>query len=742
MTDAPPDDLPKDELEFVRQWLEAIELSEDEESDWRKTADRACDTYRGGMPENATNSEVNLNTFNIFHANVETLVPSLYNSTPIPDVRRRFNDDDPIGKEVSEIFERGLSYSVDAYDFDQTMLSSVRDMAITSRGLVRVRYEPSISEDKSEVVYEQVTCEYVPWRTFRRGPGRTWREVPWIAFDQFLSYDEVERLLSDEKDKAKILKEMKFSYSAEPKKQAEQQGENLSKLAARARVWEIWDKDNRQVHFISPDYTSRRLTSVDDPLKLQDYFPIPRPLAAIIAPDSLVPITLLQVYERLLEELNIVQRRIIRLTGQLRPRGGYAGIADDIKNITEADDGELVPLAGAEMFATAGGGLEKAIVWFPLDATTKALQQLVEQRELIKQTIYEVTGLSDIIRGASDARETATAQQLKSQWGSLRIQRMQAEVARFARDLFRMKAEIIANKFSFDTIELMTGLKYPTDEEKQQAQAILEQGQQALQGQPPPPELAQQAKQLQEVIAKPSREQVEQMMRSDAVRGFRVDIESDSTIRGDAARTQEQQALFLQGTAQYLSAVGPMVQEGVMPAELAIEIYAGFARSFRLGKQAEDAIDRLADQAKAQANQPKQPSPEEIKAQAEQQKMQMEMQAQQAKHEMEKEKMQLQLEMEREKIALKREELNMKREEMALDMQAAQQQMVMDQEQMQTEASMAQAENAMEMQAAAQKHQLGQQATQEKHELGMQTMKEKAAFQSKQMKAKPKAKAA
>jgi hypothetical protein len=39
---------------------------------------------------------------------------------------------------------------------------------------------------------------------------------------------------------------------------------------------------------------------------------------------------------------------------------------------------------------------------------------------------------------------------------------MQAEVQRFARDLFRLKAEIIAGKFSFDTMMLMTGLNFPT----------------------------------------------------------------------------------------------------------------------------------------------------------------------------------------------------------------------------------------------------------------------------------------
>lgn len=675
-TDTPPEDQPKDELEFIRQWLEAIDLSEDEEKDWRDTADRACDTYRGGSPRSSSVTlNSNLNTFNIFHSNVETLVPALYNSTPIPDVRRRFNDDDPLGKEVSEIFERSLSYQIDAYDFDQAMLSAVRDMAITSRGIIRVRYEPSFDTD-GMVAYEQTNCEYVPWRGFRRGPGKSWKDVPWIAFENFLSRSEVEGLLEGEKDKARILKELKFSYSAEPKKEAEQQGENLSVLAARARVWEIWDKDNRKVHFISPDYTSRRITSVDDPLGLKDFFPIPRPLAAIVAPDSLVPITLLQVYETLLEELNIVQRRIMKLTAQLRPRGWYAGLQASFKEGMAADDGELVPLEGMESFITQGKGLDSAITWFPLDPIINALQQLVEQRERIKAAIYEVTGLSDIVRGASDPDETATAQNLKSQWGSLRIQRMQADVARFARDLFRLKSEIMANKFSFDTFMLMTGLKFPTEQEKQQAQQMLQMGQQQLGNQPGAmqiPGLAEKAKELQEIIEKPSREQIEQAIKNDAVRGFRVDIESDSTIRGDVQRNQEQMALFLQGTAQYLSAVGPLVQEGAMPQDLALEIFSAFTRSFRLGKQAEDALDRLADQARKGAQQPKPPSPEELKMQIERerldldkQKMQMELQMKQAELELEKQKAATEMQLEQAKAE---QELKLKEMELQHDMQ-------------------------------------------------------------------------
>lgn len=740
MTDAPPKDQPQNELDFVRAWLDAISLSEDEEKDWKAEAEKACDAYRGGSSTNSLTTGTNLNTFNIFHSNIETLVPALYNSTPIPDVRRRYNDPDPVAREVSEIFERAISYQIDAYDFDNSILSAVRDMAITSRGVARVRYVPSFGKDGG-VAYEEVTCEYVPWKTVRRGPAKVWPDLSWIAFENYLSYGEVEKLLADEPQGAAILKELKFSYTAEPKKNPEQQGENLSKLAARARVWEIWDKDNRQVHFICPDYTQRRLTTLDDPLGLTDFFPTPRFLSALIAPDSLVPITLLQVYEKLLEELNEVQRRILRLTKQLRVRGGYAGVSDDIKAIVEADDGELVALQSAEMFATQGGGIEKSITWFPLEPIVAALEQLVVQRDSIKQTIYEVTGLSDIIRGATDARETATAQQIKSQWGSLRIQRMQAEVARFARDLFRMKAEIMAKKFSPETFWLMSGIQYPTQQDKQAAQLQFQQGQQAVQsGQlQMTPELQAKAKEIQELIAKPTQEEILKLIKNDATRGFRVDIESDSTIRGDLQKNQEQMSLFLQGTAQYVSSIGPLVQEGAMPEDIAIEIYASFCRTFRLGKQAEDALDRLADSLKKGQGEQKKPSPEEVKAQAEQQKMAMQMQMMQQEHDLKLQMMQAEMQQKAQELQFKERELQMKEREMNIKAATAAQQANIDQQMMQQQASLDQQAMMRDAEASQFQHKLGMEATQQKHDTGLEMLAAKAAQQRQANKRGPEA---
>jgi hypothetical protein len=70
----------------------------------------------------------------------------------------------------------------------------------------------------------------------------------------------------------------------------------------------------------------------------------------------------------------------------------------------------------------------------------------------VKQTIYEVTGISDIVRGASKANETATAQQIKGQWAGLRISTRQKRFADFARDLIRLKAEVIAERFDPQTL--------------------------------------------------------------------------------------------------------------------------------------------------------------------------------------------------------------------------------------------------------------------------------------------------
>ena len=82
-------------------------------------------------------------SFNILWSNTDTLAPAVFNSLPTPDVRRRFRDADPVGKQASEIIERTLSYEQDQYDAYKIAQDAVLDMLLPGRGVIRVRISKS-----------------------------------------------------------------------------------------------------------------------------------------------------------------------------------------------------------------------------------------------------------------------------------------------------------------------------------------------------------------------------------------------------------------------------------------------------------------------------------------------------------------------------------------------------------------------------------------------------------------------
>jgi hypothetical protein len=719
----------KDKASFVRMWMDAIHIAGKQEETWRKQAEETVKIYRAGSKSRAENPDGGDMAFNILFANVETVVPTVYNSTPIPDVRRRYDDEDKVGKQVSDLIERAISYSVDSYDFDHGMKFVTKDMELVGRGLARVRYTPYFSE--GEVVHEESNCEHVQWKSFRRGPGNTWEDVPWVAFELKLTRDQIKKL------NEKLAKKIELDACIDGYKD---DGETPADLFKRATVWEIWDKEGGEVIFIAESYKEDVLVRDKDPLGLSGFFPTPRPAYAIECTDSLTPVIPYSTYRDQAEELERVSRRINALVEALKAKGVYDGRMTELPRLSEADDNELIAVESAANYLD-GAGLEKAIAWWPIETISRVLKELYVQREQIKQTIYEITGLSDILRGQTDPNETLGAQELKAQTGSMRVQTKQAEIQRFARDLFRLKAEIIATKFSWETITTMTGINFPSQEQKQTAQQQYQMAQQQAQStgqQPPPP-----PPEFEKMMSLPSREEVEQVLRNDTMRGYRIDVESDSTIRADMTRNQNNMNLFLQGTAQYASAMGPIVQLDPQLMPTVIEVYSAFARTYKLGKQAEDALDKLSDKGKQMAENPppKPPDPkieaEKLKAeaakqkadldaqaqqqkmQAEQQKAQMEMQALQQKHQIELEKMAADLQMQREEIAIMREKMGM-------EMQVAQQKNEMEAERMERESAMQERSEGMAMEAAEHKHTLGMEMMDHKAKMAKQKPEKRA----------------
>jgi len=604
------------------KWMEKIRLAEKREDKWLKSAEKAEAAYLAGCDE----SESEAPEFNIIHSNVETIVPSIYNSSGKPDIRPRHNAPDKPAKEIADILERAISAMVDDSRMDAEVEASAQDVFVAGRGIVRVKFDADVTEQpvmmmdpytgqpapavdpmgqpmtQPVIANERVEYEVVSWRNFRMGPADRWKSVPWVAFRHTLTHEDLE----------KIQDEALTELQADPESETEDEDDVI--------VWEIWCKDSGRVYFILADQ-NKVIKIQDDPLGLKGFFPCAQPVQPITATGKMLPVCPYEIYKTLAEELDTITRRIRGLTEVLKAKGAMAGSGEALDDLAAADDGDIVMLADMENIM-GQGGLEKAIMWWPIDRIIQVIRELNGQREQTKQAIYEITGISDIIRGQGAASETATAQQIKTQWGSLRIRKMQRMIERQVRELFVLTAEIISMHFSPETLQKLSGMQIPPE-----AMAM---------------------------IQKP-------------LDHYRIDVESDSTVRADLQKGRQEMAEFLQGTAQFFSTMAPIVQQAPQAAGPIVEMYASFARQFNLGKQAEDALDQFAEMAKKTAEAPP-PNPQAEAMKAEMQMKQAEMQA---KQQAEDRRFQLDMQKGQLDVQLKQADLQLKERQLGLDEKVA-----------------------------------------------------------------------
>ena len=614
-----------DPTEEVQRWLDEIKDAKKRESDFRKDGERVLKIY--GAEKNETTP------FNILFSNTETLLPALYSAVPRPVVNRRFKDEDPMGKASATAGQRALEFlldtNVDGYEtFDDALNHCVLDALLPGRGIATVKYDAKVEDEEGmeRKTWETVCCETRSWDRVYFGYAKKWSKVPWIAYEEYIDRDEAERLFGIE-----TASKLKFSEGEDGDDEGEHRqsaGQNLGGKKTTL-IYQIWDKDGgRVIRWVSPGYGDGVLKVDPDPLQLTGFFNCPRPMTFIAKSNDLVPVAMYKMYENQAEELNRLTQRIKTVVGALRARGIYdSELGDDLDRLMKEGDAILIPSDKTSSLA-AEKGLQNAIWFMPVDVLMATLTQLYQAREQCKRVIYEITGISDILRGSTVASETATAQGIKAQWGTMRLKRLQKEIQRYARDVLRMMLEIAGTKFSEETWAGMTGLPFLTTDQRQQAEQMAQALQMAqAQGAQVPPETQQQ---VQQALSVPAWGQVLDLLQNDLQRAYRIDIETNSTVEPEAVEDQKNIAELMNALAQYLNGVGPLVAKGVMPMEVAQSMLLAITRRFRFGTDIEDYIKQM-----------KAPPPEDDgKAATAQAEMQAEQQRQQVEQQMEMQKMQ------------------------------------------------------------------------------------------------------
>ena len=587
------------EMEVVQgtaqYWHIELESADKAEKDWRERGRQVVSRYRDERNSDSFGAGI-YKQFNILWSNTETMKGALFARMPQPDVRRRYNNNNPVTRQVAVMLERALQYGNEVYAADKPIKAAIEDYLLPGRGVVWVVYEPvfvtesiqvdsvdelgnamQIQDEQERIADQRCYFEYVNWEDYRESPAKRPEDVYWKARRHLLTRDElIEKGFKNAKD-------IPLNWSPEP---TEGYQEDYSEVFSRAEVWEIWDKYTRKRFFISRGY-NEVLAEDEDPYELENFFPCPDSLVAIRTNETSVPIPEFTLYQDQADELDRITTRIGNLIEGLKRRGVYDASVPELSHLADAGDNDFVP---SENFAqlAAKGGLSAVFQQEDISPIAQVLQGLYAQRSQLLDTIYQITGISDIIRGSTKASETATAQQLKAQFGSMRMRKKQSEIAEYIRDLFRIKAEIVAEHYEPETLANMTAM-------------------------PVSPEMI-------------------QIMRDDKLRSYSIDIESDATIFEDEEQEKKTRVEFLQSFGGYLQQTIQMVNQSPMLTPLAFQALRFLMGAWKVGRTFEDVIDQTEAQLTQQAQQAMQRGPQPSEAERiAQAKMQTELQKEKLK---------------------------------------------------------------------------------------------------------------
>jgi hypothetical protein len=589
-------------------WHDQIETAQKTFDKWEKRGQKVVKRYR----DERDAIEMPRMKFNILWSNIQVLFPSLYGRQAKPEVSRRFSDQDPVGRLASTMLERVMEYETTQFaDFDNAMRGVVEDRLLPGRGTAWIRYEPIIVggspevegqlEDSQEAqVYDVVEepveridaahspIDYVYWADFLHSPARTWDEVWWVARAVYMTKEEGVERFGD------VFKNVSLTSQ-----NTDMDGKNpmTAKITydKKAKVYEIWNKRSGKVCWIAKGYP-QALDERDDPLDLEEFFPCPKPLLATTTTGTMIPVPDYCEYEDQAQELDNLTQRIYLLTKACKAVGVFnAEFKELARMFSEGVDNKLFPVTGWAAMSEKGG-LKGAIDMMDTSQIIVTLRELYAAREQVKQSIYEIMGISDILRGSSKAAETLGAQQLKANFGSLRLRSAQGDVARFATDVFKLKAQIICKFYPPELIVEMSGVMNTQDGQN--------------------PEL------LQAAI---------QMLSNSTIRDFHIQVEADSLAQIDEQAEKQAAAEAVETIGSFLQSSLPIMQSVPEMLPMMSEMLLFLVRRFRAGRGMEGAIEQamkaLSDKAAQAAQQPQQ-NPEMMKLQADQQAEQMRMQAQ------------------------------------------------------------------------------------------------------------------
>ena len=595
-------------------WQNQLDIAENDVKQYRERADSVIDAYKD-------DDEHGARMMNILYSNTCVLKSSLLASSAImkPDVRRRFANGTAAQRQAAIVLEKALSYYLDCKDPTEAIELGLFDALVPGTGLIRVQYEPDIveieqfrdeideegeyttvSETVETIADQSVYTQYHYWKDFLHEPARCWQDVTWIAFRHLMPREQLEDYFGEE-----VGKRIPLEGQIRAAETARTDSDDIPDVYKRAVVWEIWDKETKTRVWFAQGDREGVVREDEDPLGLENFFPMAEPLSFNREPDTGVPIPLYCTYQDQADELNVCVDKLHGLTESAKLRGIYDASIDVLSRWNSMEHEELAPVDSYALVQDKGG-LNSVMEFQDLRSVNDCIQVLIQRKADLLQTIYDITGISDIMRAQSDPRETAKAQQLKGKFGSMRLQSMIKRVQKWVRDTIRIQAEIIAEHWTPEVLMRITGEQVTP-----------------------------------EVMA---------ILRDDKMRSYSIDIETEASVFEDAMSDRRERMEYLEAVNQIIPMAMQAAAQNPMMGLLYLDMIEFGSRGFKKSRQLEETFDGIRQQIMQQMQQPKQekPDPEMMKVQAE---LQLQQQKQQAEQQLAQQRTQAELQLQQAKYA-------------------------------------------------------------------------------------------
>lgn len=646
----------KSAKDIVDQWQKELSSAKKWFRKFHKAGERANKAFLDSNRSNEDEVYMNVTRLNLYHSNIITLMSMLYGRIPKVDVSRRFADsDDDVARVAGEILTRILNTDIEVAgeDIASVFRSCLQDRLIPGLGSARLQYKyRSAKHSKQAITDEKTGAELAPavdketiqeewtdivytfWQDVLWSPARTYPEIRWKAYRSYLTKKKFKQRFKDAD-----LSKVQFSSKNVVSRMESSRNEDNIEENAEAEVWEIWDKEEMCVLWYTQGYP-KILEKQEDPLELEGFWPDPPPLISNFTTTKYLPKADYDLAKDLYQEVDELETRISLLTEACKCVGVYDSSNEGVQRIfNEAVENQLIPVKNWGQFSEKGG-LKGTIEWVPLEDVVNTIKILTEKQNDKIQQLMQVTGMSDVMRGAAMQEGTpvsATERKIQANYGSIRIEALQNEFARWVSDTQALKAEIISKHY--------------------QAYCIIEQSNIMSTEDGKDEELIQAAVAL---IKDPSKSR------------WKISVRPETLAIADYAQLKADRVEFLMGVAQFMQSCAPLIEQAPAAGPYLMKMLQWGMAGFRGSSEIEGVLDQAITQMEKSPPQQKQ-DPAAQKAQVDAQKAQSEMEQSREEHQanmaMQQQKFQGEMQENQQKFQLEMSKMQMEIQQMRQEFQ-------------------------------------------------------------------------